>query len=459
MHTFNLVFKGPARLTHNHHHLSSLSSPNRVIMSNDAEDDVSETGAKSLTNSINSIRDDHHAAEDEHATDDEKATVHKNGVPSPVTPNKKASSSNSKSPSGRPKIGTPGRSPKASASGKSSTSGDGRKKTSKRPTKKKGISFKKTVGVHTIPNLDTYSQVEKELTWYAPDDYGQMEDECDLTADLLDRRKPLWPGQCPRGLEAWTTEGEQRKEGHVQLAIDIVWQAQLEQWKASSDIHECWEFIRSRYLAVSAPCHKMAHKRGLNDEQEVQPYLSGVRSVERNRQRLLGIHQRSTTQGARRIRPDAETPRSSTSKKKIGRTMSEVVNPGGDTKSPPGRHHSTDNIKVPKKGLLKTTILEDEEAIMVPGAKVSRHSNKDRKDTASTDDDVSEAPSGASGRKISYQPKSRSKVPVSPVASLCTEADSDEGSTTRRLRSHMSVSSDDSTRRRMLRTTSMKPPL
>lgn len=423
------------------------------------EDDLSETCEKSVTSSK-----DHN--DEDHTTDDERLGS-KNGVKSPSTPSKKPFSTTSKSPSGRPKVMTPGRSPKTpSGSSKliGSSSNNGKRKVSKKVTKKKGISFKKTVGVHTIPNLDTYSQTEKDLTWYAPDDYGQMEDECDLTAELMDRRKPLWPGQCTRGLEAWTTEGEQRKEGHVQLAIDIVWQAQLEQWKASSDIHECWEFIRSRYLAVSAPCHKMAHKRGLNDEQEVQPYLSGVRSVEKNRQRLLGIHQRATTQGSRRIRPEAETPRTA-AKKKIGRTYSEASTLS-ETKSPPGRHHSSDNIKVPKKGLLKTSLVEEEEASSAPtaaGAKISRHhghTNKDHKKDA--DDDISETSSrrsGASGRKISYQPKSRSKVPVSPVASLCTDADSDEGSTTRRLRSHMSVSSEDSTRRRMLRTASIKPPL
>ncbi len=418
-------------------------------MAKAAEDDVSETGEKSVTSCK-----DHN--EEEHATtDDERHHVAKNAVRSPPTPSKKLS--HSKSPSGKLKGATPGRSPKTPLGSKSRSSSGGRRKTSQKTTKKKGISFKKTVGVHTIPNLDTYSQIEKDTTWYAPDDYGQMEDECDLTAELMDRRKPLWPGQCTRGLEAWTTEGEQRKEGHVQLAIDIVWQAQLEQWKASSDIHECWEFIRSRYLAVSSPCHHLAHKRGLHDEQEVQAYLSGVRSVEKNRQRLLGIHQRSTTQGNRRIRPEADTPRTA-AKKKIGRTYSEASVPT-ESKSPPGRHHSSDNIKaVPKKGLLKTSINEEEEVTPVAaGAKISR--NKEKKEVEDDASETSSRRSGASGRKISYQPKSRSKVPVSPVASLCTEADSDEGSTARRLRSHMSVSSEDSTRRRMLRTASIKPPL
>ena len=414
-------------------------------------------------------------AEKELSTGAESRSPMKNGrhpSSSPTTPSKKPSSSGQlsslKSPNMKPKVATAGKSPKTPRGSRSSSTSQ-RSKRASSDAKKKGITFKKTVGVHTIPNLDTYSNLEKELTWYAPDDYGAMEDECDLTAELLDRRKPLWPGQCPRGLEAWTTEGEQRKEGHVQLAIDIVWQAQIEQWKASSDVSECWEFIRSRYLAVSTPCHRLANKRGLTDETEVQPYLAGVRSVERNRLRLLGIHQRSSTVGNRRARPTngetsataEQTPRSASSKKKIGRTFSEVGTQGTNGKSPPSRYHSSDNIKVPKKGLLKVS---DEDAAAaaaatpVAGGKIKKKSASDANDQ---DDDVSQTSSkrsGASGRKISYQPKSRSKVPVSPVGSLVTDA-SDGDSTTRRLRSHMSVSSEDSTRRRMLRTASIKPPL
>lgn len=319
---------------------------------------------------------------------------------------------------------------------------------------KKGITFKKTVAVLTIPNLDTYTIQEKELAWYAADDYGQMEDECDMTAELLDRRKPLWPGQCPRGLEAWTTEGEQRKEGHVQLALDIVWQAQLEQWKASSDIHECWEFIRSRYLAVTVPCQNIANKRANTDEQEVQAYLAGVRSVERNRLRLLGIHHRDCRPRRADMSDEHGTPLSS-SKKKVGRSYSETTTPSSG-KPPPGRSNSSESFKGPQKGLLKTSGAEDTLSAL-PTSRMVRHQPNAQNSAA--DDDIGSVASSQQSRKISYQAKSKSKIPTSPVQSLCSVHESDEDSLSRRLRSHMSVSSEDSTRRRMLRTAPIKPPL
>jgi hypothetical protein len=338
-----------------------------------------------------------------------------------------------------------------------------------RKPKKKGITFKKTVGVHTIPNIDTYRPGEKEAQWFTPDEYGGMEDECDLTSEMMNCRRPLWPisDYVGRGLEAWTTEGEQRKEGHVQLAIDIVWQGQLEQWKASSDINECWEFIRVRYVQVSRPCHKLAHKVGLKDEEEVQSYLAGVRSVDKNRRRMLGI--RSADPKDRKVRRTASeyTPKSGSNPQQLGRNHSQG--------SPKGAY-STSTLK----GIIKITAnpFDDEEdahnrKTPISGSKKSL--SKKKKGGYDTDEDASivselsklSQASRASQRsqkskklgrtgKISFQPKSRAKVPVSPVASLCTEADSDDTSTARRMRSHMSVCSEDSTRRRMLRTASIK---
>ena len=324
---------------------------------------------------------------------------------------------------------------------------------------KKSITFKKTVAVLTIPNLDTYTIQEKEQAWFAADDYGQMEDECDLTAELLDRRKPLWPGQCPRGLEAWTTEGEQRKEGHVQLALDIVWQAQLEQWKASSDIHECWEFIRSRYLAVTVPCQNLANKRANVDEQEVQGYLSGVRNVEKNRLRLLGIRHKDvrTRRNSQSGGGDDHVAPSSVGRK-IGRSFSGFSDSStSSSKTPPNRHHSSDNIKAPQKGVLKSPPGEDTLSAL-PSSRMIRHqTNAQNKETSG--DDVASVASSVPSRKISYQAKSKSKIPTSPVQSLCSMHESDDDSLSRRMRSHMSVASEDSTRRRMLRTSAMKLPL
>jgi hypothetical protein len=373
---------------------------------------------------------------------------------SPPAQSKKTSSS-SKSSSSRSSKTPTSPSVKSPPGNKTRDTVSALRKTKRKTGTKKGITFKKTVAVLTVPNLDTYTTQEKEQTWYAADDYGQMEDECDMTAELLDRRKPLWPGQCSRGLEGWTMEGEQRKEGHVQLALDVVWQAQLEQWKASSDVNECWEFIRSRYLAVTIPCQGLANKRAIADEQEVQSYLAGVRSVEKNRLRLMGIHYRDTR--SRRSHTDGADDQGSTpagNKKHPGRSLSEIG--GTSIKSPPGRHHSSNTIKGSPKGLLKVHSEEDELSQTSTNRKI-RH--QPPREGAANDDDVSTVASSVRSRKISYQAKSKSKIPTSPVRSLCSAHDEDEDSVSRRMRSHMSVSSEDSTRRRMLRTTNIKPPL
>jgi hypothetical protein len=66
----------------------------------------------------------------------------------------------------------------------------------------------------------------------------------------------------------------------------------------------------------------------------------------------------------------------------------------------------------------------------------------------------------SANKKIEFKPKSKTKVPTSPVGSLAQSIDTtDTSSTMRRMRSHLSVASDDSTRRRMMRTAGLKNPL
>jgi len=298
-----------------------------------------------------------------------------------------------------------------------STDRDKARKNRSGKSKRRHIRFKKTVGIHSIPNLQTYTTNEKLRTWF-------------------------------QGLEGWTTEGEQRKESHVQLAIDIVWQAQLDQWKASSDINECWEFIRQRYLRVSQPCHQLAHKMGKNDEDEVQGYLAGVKSVEKNRRRMM---KKSRSGGAgRKIRRSSSE--FSPTKPPSGRRL---LSPGQGPKSPLGRSHSMGS---PRKGVLKTTspqVYYDSEDGS-SSAPTPRSSGRGTVGGSVRSDDDSTVASSRSKKKISYQPKSKSKVPVSPVGSVMSSADSDATSVSRRMRSHMSVCSEDSTRRRMLRTVGIK---
>jgi hypothetical protein len=355
----------------------------------------------------------------------------------------------------------------------------GEKSRSRKPSKKRNIKFKGMVAVNIIPNLDTYTPDECAAVWFAADEYGGMEDECDLTSEFLEHNKPLWPGYCGRGLEAWTTAGEQSKERHVQLAVDIVWQGQLEQWKAAKDTNECWEFIRARYVQISKPCHRLAHKRGLADEHEVQSYLASVRSLDKNRRRMLGIHSKGKS-GARvvhrsssdNISSPKQTPKS-VGRKKIGRTVSEKSPPSfksspfkSPSKTPRSSRPHLSGGSLPG-GVLKaascyvssdTEQEEDESHRKTPrvrGDKGSSSSSSSSKNNTkkSSSDDASQG-SSKNTRKIVFQAKSKARIPTSPVASLCSESDST--STARRMRSHMSVASEDSTRRRMLRTATIK---
>jgi hypothetical protein len=340
----------------------------------------------------------------------------------------------------------------------------------RKSSKKRSIKFKGMVAVNIIPNLDTYTPDECAAVWFAADDYGNMEDECDLTSEFLEHNKPLWPGYCGRGLEAWTTAGEQSKERHVQLAVDIVWQGQLEQWKAAKDTNECWEFIRARYVQISKPCHRLAHKRGLADEHEIQGYLAGVRSVDKNRRRMLGITSKGKS-GARVIQRSTsdscpspkQTPKGA-GRKKIGRTVSEKSPPSfnkspfkSPTKTPRSSRPQFAGGSLPGSSMKAASCYvssdnEEEDdwhkkTPKVRGGKGSA-SSKSKK---SSSDDASQASSPAKNtRKIVFQAKSKARIPTSPVASMCSESDS--ASTARRQRSHMSVASEDSTRRRMLRT-------
>lgn len=71
---------------------------------------------------------------------------------------------------------------------------------------------------------------------------------------------------------------------------------------------------------------------------------------------------------------------------------------------------------------------------------------------------------GTGKKKIQFKPKSKTKIPTSPVGSVCSKKSnmndtfSDEDSLSRMMRSHMSLSvaSDESTRRRMLRNSKLK---
>jgi hypothetical protein len=354
-----------------------------------------------------------------------------------------------------------------------------------------------------IPNLSYYTEQEKNDAWYKGEEYALMEDECDLTSEFMDSKKPLWPGFCGRGLESWTMEGEQRKERHVQLAIDIVWQAQLDQWRQSSNTDECWEFIRSQYVQISKPCLRLAAQMARQDEDDIQSYLSSVRALEKSRRKMMGIRTGTRSSGVRGGTMSSSSHHG-TRRAKMGRTASDSGNLSPAKASP--RRTLSDKCSPPdfsrptvrpilkgspdvfnlSAGSLDTT----EKATSKTGGTTTAPGKSRNKSTTTGNpsaksstrqfnnidqqqpdggDDQSRSSHHVGGggnakKKIEFKAgsKSKTKIPTSPVGSLCSSyaGTEDSSSTMRRMRSsHMSVASDESSRRRMLRATVPKTPL
>jgi hypothetical protein len=386
------------------------------------------------------------------------------------------SPSSAKSPNPTPVASNKEKAPSSSSIGYSQHSGSSsstRNRSNAKPSISSGqqqrkrrtrrLQWKKSVRVNVIPNLSYFSEQEKRQTWYTPDEYSLMEDECDLTSECMDANKPLWPGFCGRGLESWTIAGEQRKEQHVQLAIDIVWQAQLDQWRQASNTDECWEFIRSQYLQISKPCLRLANQVAQNDEKDIQGYLSSVKALEKSRRKMLGIRSKSSSGGRRVARGG------------VNRTVSDVGYALSPTQGP---RRTQSEVPVTPKALKPAIKYTDIDMDKTPvagsrsGRKIHRKVHSEASEVTADDDDDDDASTLASSiveayskkknlanKKIEFRPKSKTKVPTSPVGSLASLDTTDSSSTMRRLRSHMSVASDDSTRRRILRTAGLKNPL
>jgi len=352
---------------------------------------------------------------------------------------------------------------------------------------KKGVYFNKSVYVNTIPNLDSFKRKEIDAVWFTPDEYASMEQECDETAAILDANRPLNTAQCPRGLEAWTTDGELNKEANVQEAIENVWQAQLEQWQMAQDTNECWEFIRGEYLPTSARCIQDAHETALQDEEAIQSYLNTTRQVfSQFARRVLGKAGGSKKIVRRLGHEGTSTPKTA-NRRMLGARQSSaksVLSSSGRSTSS-SRDASLKLSQLAINGALKSSLkasnvfIPDDETIEEDGSiisrserssgsrRVSRRPVRSSNGTTTTDNsDIKSVGSlsyastiessasatvsvGSASRKISFKAKSKTKIPTSPVGSVADGSIMDESTNSRRMRSHMSVASDDSTRRRM----------
>jgi hypothetical protein len=327
-----------------------------------------------------------------------------------------------------------------------------KKRASNASINKRNVTFNPKLKVTLIISLAEFSKEEALATWYQATDYADMEEECDFTSEFLEYKQALKPGFCGRGLECWTSQGEHSKERNVSLAMDLVWNAQIEYWKDASSTNsqdDPWALIAYEYQQVSIPCMMQAHGMALKDETEIKSYLASAKSIEKaRRKRVTGsrheskvesrILRRSHSDKFDKVEQAAAAPTAGRaikfSKGSIRRSKSELPSamspqtPSGGKKKVSASAHTSP----------KTPSASNKSAIPDASAAAKPKS-------------VTAAPQAA--RKIVFKSRSKQKVPLSPVKSLCSVIS--EGESYRR--SSASVGSDGSSKvsRRMLRTPKM----
>ena len=345
----------------------------------------------------------------------------------------------------------------------SSTSGK-KKSKSKKSSKstKRRVKFSNEVACQFIMMLDEYTEDELFGSWYTPEEYADMENECDTTAtEFLDTKKPLPPHLCGRGLECWTLEGEKVKEQNVATGMDYVWDAQLEHWnkhppgesKSSKDeINKSLENIAKSYLGISVPCHEAASEVGKQDEKAVQSYLTVARSIEQTRKKMQSIGG-SKSKGAKRIirRAPSNTAKAKPKPKATPPPEdSGYVTPTSDD----------EDTKKAEKTTTTATLIETEKG--KEGEEKDQNSKSSKKKGVSSSKEKDPKPSVAKVRRISFRPKS--ECPLSPGASINSYKSEVSASKIARghrrslqLSSSASVQSEEgNTRRRVRRSSAFK---
>ena len=388
---------------------------------------------------------------------------------------------------------------------------------------KKNVRFTDKNDVTLVMCLDEYTEEEADQTWYTVDEYAVFEAECEITADLLDARKPLLPDFCPRGLECWTQEGERNKEFNVGQAIELVWQAQLEYWThtqsqstgsklsppstpsntkatSSTSFPPMEEVIRREYRQITIPCQMQAHAMGLADEKDIASYLISARSIEKTRRKMMTLsstnrqHRKETFAASfsspkpikpalkpqpriRRSVSSKETTGSSTSARKSSSVSGHHTrtSSNGSAGTPSRSSKRSTASSEPKQRQQQSPLSRNPSSLSPVISPATTTTTSSGQGGTADDDDNSKrsasasasakTPTTANGKKIVFKPKSKQKVPLSPVGSLASQSEAgSQGSSTVRSRrashalsSKLSVCSDDTSgsRRRMLRA----PPL
>lgn len=313
---------------------------------------------------------------------------------------------------------------------------------------RRGIKFNPKIGVALIMSLEEYTPEECVMAWFQADEYGKMEDECEFTSDFLQNKKMLPPALCGRGLECWTVEGEDSKDKHVSLAVELVWQAQLKQWKNKGE-YEGMDFIRQEYEEITVPCHEAAHTVGLKDELEVKRYLAPIKNMEKTRKKMQSLlsknhkhggganNNNDDATGVPKLKPAIITSSKNKTPKQTSR-KARSASPDSCMPSP---------VRKKMGGL---DLLDKIERRLTAEPNTPKSGSKGLSNNSCG---VAASPD-RSVKKIVFRPKGRSKVPLSPVGSLHGAGEFSSGSR-RHFASQKSVCTEDgSVRRRMLKATS-----
>jgi hypothetical protein len=176
------------------------------------------------------------------------------------------------------------------------------------------VSFADTISsCHETISIDDYSDHEYVACWYNSEDYNDMLEKNEKTAQRMDKDKPPKRGECYRGLENMTKYGQRIQERNIEQGIDAVIDELDAQWNDGSFDYE---LISLLYQGASEKCTLVALTTGLIDEREARDTPSDLKSN-------ASGHSRRSTQSSKR-------------KPKKGST-GKIQTTGGDTSFHPPR--------------------------------------------------------------------------------------------------------------------------
>lgn len=135
--------------------------------------------------------------------------------------------------------------------------------------KSRCVQFSEDSIIYEIPSYEDLKAHEWSRVWYAPEDYRNFNNQCEVSARKLDvsirlharRQSPSY------GLETWTKDGFRKCLRNRKEAVHVVLEEQFAQWSDGLDDSDS---IAELYSARCQHVEMVALTRGLMLEREVQ---------------------------------------------------------------------------------------------------------------------------------------------------------------------------------------------